>query len=255
MIRTSLSNISSQSSVSTSKYSVDRHTKSFIKSAADRLQTLKSKGQSLPMTKETLGPKFNQESNHRELILLCLDYLRSIRRNSSANLFTNNSTKDYMTIAIWALNQSIQLETQTLYMNRDNDPYYTNERDDEKKSSCKEEACIPFTRNIQIPSLSTMESEFLYKISGHYATHNPYEYDDHHPSNQLRYYRYEGLDNHPLSLPDFVSSTIKNLNANVMTRKTGEEIMKKDPMFLNFVEAVKVSLLNHALRIVLSSMY
>eukprot|EP00979_Chaetoceros_neogracilis_P000511 scaffold118_cov251-Chaetoceros_neogracile.AAC.2 len=82
-----------------------------------------------------------------------------------------------------------------------------------------------------------MESEFLYKVSDQDDRY--YEYDDLHPSNQLRFYKHDGLDSNPLSLTTLVSHALKSKDIRGMSRLQGQEIMEKDSMFQDFMEAVK----------------
>lgn len=217
-IRTSLSNITS----------VDRHAREYVKSSSNRRLSARIKKTSLQSevsTKATPG-QHNIEYTH---MLLCLDHLRALRRSQSLKI--QDKSKDFLTMAIWALNQSIVHGTES---KGGTDPYFdtnNNQEDDED--------ALVFGRGIKIPSLQTMESEFLYKITSRASDESPYEYDDQHPSNQMRLYKHEGLGNEAISLHDLIRLASQNREWNIMTREQGEEIMQKDPMFLNFVEAVK----------------
>ena len=215
-IRTSLSNLTS----------VDRHAREYAKSSSNRrLSTKKTPLYSEVSTKAAPG------KNNIECIqmLLCLDHLRSLRRSQSLQI--QDKSKNFLTIAIWALNQSIIHETKS---GEGTDPYFdtNNHHEDEEDN-------LVFGRGIKIPSLQTMESEFLYKITSRASDESPYEYDDQHPTNQMRLYKHQGLGNEPISLQDLIRLASQNPEWDMMTREQGEEIMQKDPMFLNFVEAVK----------------
>jgi tetratricopeptide (TPR) repeat protein len=210
-------------SISSSKYSVDRHAEAFTKSKSGKI---------IHPPVETLPKITDIQQSESELILICLDHLRSLRRgqhNSNVKQ-TNSNSHDCVTLAIWALNKSIAHE-----MNVDgNDPYFQID----ESSGTKRKQCIgKLTKNISIPSISEMESEFLYKVSDQDDRY--YEYDDLHPSNQLRFYKHDGLDSNPLSLTTLVSHALKSKDIRGMSRLQGQEIMEKDPMFQDFMEAVK----------------
>lgn len=217
-IRTSLSNLTS----------VDRHAREYVKSSSNRrlsTRTKKTPLQSEISSKAAPGQN-NVECTH---MLLCLDHLRALRRSQSLKI--QDKSKDFLTMAIWALNQSIIHETKS---DGGTDPYFDTNNHQED-----DEDTLVFGRGIKIPSFQTMESEFLYKITSRASDESPYEYDDQHPSNQMRLYKHEGLGSEPISLNDLIGLASQNHEWNMMTRKQGEGIMQKDPMFLNFVEAVK----------------
>jgi len=213
----------SNGSVSSAKYSVDRHALAFTKAKSDRA-----------ICQPNIGA--NDQPTEAETILLCLDYLRSLRRKqdapSSSKRLKSNSN-DYVTLAIWALNKSIAHE-----MNGSGtDSYFQNDEDHQQQQPKAKQSTGKLTRDITIPTLSEMESEFLYKIStqdDHY-----YEYDDSHPSNQFRFYKHDGLDSTPLPLTSIVSHGLDSKEMRGMTRLRGEDVMQKDPMFQDFMEAVK----------------
>ena len=210
-------------SVSSAKYSVDRHALAFTKAKSDRA-----------ICPPNIGT--DGQPTEAETILLCLDYLRSLRRkqdapSSSKRLSTNSN--DYVTLAIWALNKSIAHE-----MNGSGtDSYFQNDEEHQQQQPKVKQSIGKLTRDITIPTLSEMESEFLYKLSNqddHY-----YEYDDSHPSNQFRFYKYDGLDSIPTQLTSLVSHALESKEMRGMTRLRGEDVMQKDPMFQDFMEAVK----------------
>jgi len=133
------------------------------------------------------------------------------------------------------------------------------------------------TPEIDLPTLSQMESEIIYQkkpVTGPSPTKkssktdsNPkskysktkprpeasvdvysvdkaggdpmewYLYDDEHPSNQDRIYPYRGISSTPFDLPTLVSVSMNAYSAKA--RREGEYIMTKDSMFVDFVEAVK----------------
>lgn len=218
-------------SVSSAKYSVDRHAIAFTKAKSDR---------AICPPNINIGTDGAGQPTEAETILLCLDYLRSLRRkqdaSSSSKILSSNSN-DYVTLAIWALNKSIAHE-----MNGSGtDSYFQNDEEiqpQQSQSQPKAKQSIgKLTRDITIPTLSEMESEFLYKLSNqddHY-----YEYDDSHPSNQFRFYKHDGLDSIPLQLTSLVSHALESKEMRGMTRLRGEDVMQKDPMFQDFMEAVK----------------
>lgn len=142
-----------------------------------------------------------------DLTLLCLDHLRHMRKR--APLSTIGVKPDYLTIACWALNQSIF---------PDNDSFvgYSDSDGEQKFSPSK------------LPSLSQMEESLQLSAAP--------EYDDLHPSNAHRLYSLAGLGMTPLGLGPLVAAGAVGLAAR--TRKVAEAEMVQSPLFDVFVQAV-----------------
>jgi tetratricopeptide (TPR) repeat protein len=175
---------------------------------------------------------------------------------------------DYMTLAIWALTKCFK-EPQDLQWNmmesstNDNDGSYASRSykigNDPLLSFSQVQSRLKdlhaqhprrtvgkLTPHIVIPTLDIMEGEIL-----HVVTHNTtqsqtkqniqpsstYKYDDYHYSNSHRYYKHHGLDSIPLTLPTIVQEGLSSLQAK--TRMEAESDLRKEPMYMDFYQAVK----------------
>lgn len=180
-----------------------------------------------------------------ELLLLCLDHLRDLRRTYPPHLLSRqeNIQADYVTMACWALNRAFTADRLTHYGNdcfRDN-----NIVADAMNSEPREAGSFP--------SVQDMEEEILVAEDRHNATPagtfaNPedvslrYDYDDNHVSNALRFYPVAGLANGmecdgPYSLGELVAAGSVGLGAR--TRQTAERGMIQSPLFEQFADAVQ----------------
>jgi tetratricopeptide (TPR) repeat protein len=240
---------------------------------------------------------FTSTINHESsLILLCLDYLKELRRTHhhcqqeqskeekdakdkhERDIHDNNYVinYDYITLAIWALTRCFK-EPKDLQWNMDHH-YHTNYNDDDAhmSSSIFQDRCYkmgndPFysfaqvqsrlkmlhtqhpqsigklTSQIVIPTLDRMEAEMLHMTNHSNMTQSQknhpssslstYKYDDYHYSNSHRYYKNNGLDSSPLTLPTIVQEGLASLQAK--TRMEAEMDLQKDPMYMDFYQAVK----------------
>ena len=223
-----------------------------------------------------------------QTVLLCLDYLRSLRRSNHGEeelMMKHGIHEDYVTLAIWALTRcfaspkELVLDTD-LYSTQTNlssfsgedeeqdknkaistnyelgnDPFFQHELSDSnfKLKSSPSNVLGKLTKNITIPTIDQMEDEILYKRDpkkmtktgkkgkSHDTSPTPtiswYEYEDMHYSNQHRFYKFDGLDSTPISLQDLIATGLDEMKG--MSRTQGEEIMMKDCMFTDFMDAVK----------------
>lgn len=210
-----------------------------------------------------------------QLLLLSLDHLRSLRRKRQHHHSNNNNNKnkpqqDYLTLAIWALNKSISYSLlandprQGRPMNEnehdddeyilDTDAFFTKPKESSSSSSSpssdlvsKDDSILPktskmgisWTRNISIPTLSVMEHQILHAESQTTNLDELYPYNDMHPSNHYRFYKYNGLDNVPLTLPYLVQSALSHSLVKGMSRNRGYELLKQNELFQKFQEAVQ----------------
>lgn len=174
-----------------------------------------------------------------ELVLLCVDYLRDLRRayaNKDDLLQAEGLHADWLTLAIFALNRAFSSETTF----SDNDAW-------------KSET-VPIQCSVdELPSIDDMTEEVVY-------LHNPttdsspegdpsdedleafawYDYDDSHPSNHHRFYLLNGLgagNRPPLLLGEIAAAGLHHLQAR--SRNDAEEEMVASPLFEQFLQAVQ----------------
>ncbi len=238
----------------------------------------------------------NSAQNHKEeevhmptcteaqKVLLCLDYLRSFRRNNTKSTVSNGMHQDYITLAIWALSRSF-VQPEELVLNDDdsdddddemdaamhrktststrllaygNDPYFQHELaatvdgsvhgNANSKGKTSGSVAHFLTDEIVIPSLQQMQNEIMYntnpnKVIGKNNGRDDasfsdwYKYNDLHYSNNHRFYPQDGLGSEPLDLSDILQKGLEGMNAK--SRMQGEEIMKADRMFIDFMDAVR----------------
>jgi tetratricopeptide (TPR) repeat protein len=208
-----------------------------------------------------------------ELALLCLDYLRDVRRAAAAagdgedergsspstgaanhnhppNHQTNESDDavgsnnvdgrgwlqlDYLTIAVWALQRAFLQPP----LRASNDPCADLVPPPTTASdSCSSSALL--APPLPLPTVAEMEGEVL-------DEHGQYEHDDSHPSNTYRFYRLHGMasfgdafpagrDGGPISLGEIVSAGLSGLEAR--SRHQAERELCDSVLFRQFVAAV-----------------
>lgn len=181
--------------------------------------------------------------NEIELVLLCLDYLRDLRRVYPPHVLRSveGLDADYLTVACWALGRAFVSPS---HMRRDSDPYF----DKGSKHS------IPPAESLRenLPTLATMESEIIYATSQGMRDGEDdqkkeedddwYEYDDSHPSNVFRFYALNGLASGPalkgaLTLGEITTAGLASLGAR--SRLDAEKDMTQSPLFDQFLHAVQ----------------
>lgn len=207
---------------------------------------------------DTRHPEATEATTERQFVLLCLDYLRSLRRS---HCIPHNDldielglNQDYITIAIWALSNAFSRPPELSHgsineaekclqnpLQFGNDPFFQPQaKHFANVDPTKKNKAVKIGENIFVPALNIMESEILYRASFENSVKSHvgscYEYEDDHYSNQWRFYKTMGLSNIPLSLHQIVSSGIMTLNARC--RLQAEESFMTDELFTNFVEVV-----------------
>ena len=182
-----------------------------------------------------------------ELALLCLDYLRDLRRSYPPAALRNveGIHADYLTVACWALSRAF-VAPDHLTASQGNDPFMDS-------SAAEPIGDIESADDhILLPSLRSMEEELIVKDNimveeqdqkkEEEDAFNLYEYDDAHPSNSHRFYKLSGLASGqslrgPLTLGELVAAGMAGLGAR--SRLDAEREMIQSPMFQQFVQAVK----------------
>jgi tetratricopeptide (TPR) repeat protein len=195
-------------------------------------------------------------------VLLCLDYLRDLRRSFSENqlVAVEGIDPDYLSVAVYALNRCFLKPPQLLSSSETgNDPWFNKA----KANTIKSEVCsfqdLDVTGNsIELPSLNSINKEILYsrdhdtsllqeakveeKKEEKTDSLSWYSYDDTHASNSHRFYHLNGLGsaqhmNGPLTLGEITAAGLTVLGAR--SRLDAERDMIKSPLFEQFVEAVR----------------
>lgn len=182
--------------------------------------------------------------NEIELVLLCLDYLRDLRRVYPPHVLRSveGLDADYLTVACWALGRAFVSPS---HLGRDSDPYF------DKARTHSTQPAESLRENL--PSLATMESEIIYSINdstnrdGELGQEKEeedywYEYDDSHPSNVYRFYPLNGLASGPalkgaLGLGEIAAAGLTSLGARA--RLLAEKEMIQSPLFDQFLQAVQ----------------
>jgi tetratricopeptide (TPR) repeat protein len=213
------------------------------------------------------------EPNVSELALLCLDYLRSLRRSSSSSNLGDEIgiDQDYLTLSIWALSNSLtkprDLNHGSLHdahksidnpLKFGNDSFFHPKYKLSLATIAHEKKTFKVSDKLQIPTLKVMEIELMHKFQspnftrsmdsdermhlGSQIMHKSessmcYSYEDQHCSNQYRFYENFGLASTlPLTLPHLVTSGIRALGAK--SRHQAEKDMMADELFQDFFNAV-----------------
>jgi tetratricopeptide (TPR) repeat protein len=201
-----------------------------------------------------------------QLVLLCLDYLRDLRRAYPAEDLkeVEGLDADYMSIAIYALsrcflrpdqlvgdNDCMMDPSKQLPLSPRHQAAASNSQQQNWSSPAKGGTPI-------IPPISVINHEILYKENPHFPEDDDadqkkddkdesdpytwYDYDDMHPSNVHRFYPLAGLASGPslkgpLTLGEIVAAGVAGLGAR--SRSEAEKDMIQSPLFEQFVQAVK----------------
>ena len=186
---------------------------------------------------DTNSPKNAPTCTESQTVLLCLDYLRSLRRNHQVEtelVEMEGIQEDYVTLAIWALSRSFVNPEELVHKedsddesdtdvksasnsNNGNDPYFQQELANASSKSHSMKSPKPvayFTEEITIPTLQQMNDEILYHSNPHdngASNSSWYKYDDQHYSNKHRFYKCDGLDNSPLELPQIIIKGLESM--------------------------------------------
>lgn len=199
-----------------------------------------------------------------ELVLLCLDHLRNLLRNSTstdsttpASSFSSLDT-DYITIACWALKRCFTEESSPLLC-KSNDAFFdftTHNRENADPSLPKvlRKKNVHRAKNFDssdsktatLPSLEAMKKEILFNNVNEDPTEKKemelvdllYPYDDAHPSNAHRFYVAAGLSCcDPLTLGEVVTAGLAGLQAR--SRIAAEQDLIQSPLFEQYLSAVR----------------
>ncbi|KAI2510984.1 hypothetical protein MHU86_3456 [Fragilaria crotonensis] len=197
-----------------------------------------------------------------QLVLLCLDYLRDLRRSYTEQdlVSAEGIDADYLSVAIYSLSRSFLRPPQLLITSEfGNDAWL----DRQKANSIDPETFPPspplVTRNrVELPDLTSINKEIMYseypeKTARDITVNDDnddeqddatslYAYDDAHPSNSHRFYHLNGLASGqflhgPLTLGEIAAAGLAGLGARA--RLDAEREMIKSPLFEQFVEAVR----------------
>lgn len=193
-----------------------------------------------------------------QLVLLCLDYLRDLRRSVDEQdlVVAEGIDADYLSVAIYSLSRCFLRPPQLLFTSEfGNDAWLDRQRVNDSDPGTFPPPSPEVTRNfIELPNLTTINKEILYsrihqdQNSGTDDTDeqekitSSYDYDDAHASNSHRFYPLNGLASGPsfrgpLTLGELVAAGLAGLGAR--SRLDSEREMIKSPLFEQFVEAVR----------------
>lgn len=210
-----------------------------------------------------------------QLVLLCLDYLRDLRRSYKEQdlVVAEGLDADYLSVAIYSLSR-IFLRPPQLLVTSDvgNDAWVDRQKVNAIDAGTFPPLATKVARNsIELPDLTTINAEIMYSKNPNPATGNMdqnqkgnsspartqrsdpsdqedqdhtawYEYDDAHVSNSHRFYLLNGLASGPvldgpLTLGEITAAGLAGLGAR--SRLDAERDMIKSTLFEQFVEAVR----------------
>lgn len=189
-----------------------------------------------PDIMEEIPPPHNQLTE-AQVTLLCLDYLRDLRRSyaSPQAMSEINLNSNFISLAIFALAQAFQHPSN---LEEENDP--TKPQHEVGYYSQIYSEVIFAEKLTKLPSIKKIESTFI-------TESNEYHYVDGHPSNQERFYHLNGLASGsphpganaggPISLIDIAGAGLSNMGAR--SRGDAEEEMVEGPLFEQFLGAVR----------------
>ena len=230
---------------------------------SNAIDDLGSKLSNISMTENATADNDDNDGlpTESQLVLLCLDYLRDLRRAYPAEELQEieGLNADYLSVAIFALGKCFT-KPETLAGNNDCmmdpmkqpplSPRHMSKHHDYNSNK---------SMNPMIPSLEEINHEILYLENPHMAdedndgdqkkddfdTSDPYhwyDYDDQHPSNVHRFYPLSGLASGPtlrgpLTLGEITAAGLAGLGAR--SRQDAEKDMIESSLFEQFVQAVK----------------
>jgi tetratricopeptide (TPR) repeat protein len=196
-----------------------------------------------------------------ELVLLCLDYLRDLRRAYEPQdlLEAEGLHADYLSVAIYSLSRSF-VSPSSLTHENGTDAWMEPSSSAaaplppvSSTSSSQPSALLEVFEDLShFPSVKEITKEIVYSKSPHEDEgedekqqdhcYDWYEYDDSHPSNAHRLYVLNGLASGPslrgpVALGEVAAAGLASLQAR--TRKQAEKEMITSPLFEQFVQAVK----------------
>ena len=178
----------------------------------------------------------SSEFTEAQVVLLCLDHLRSLRRSCSTEdaMASIHLDGNFISLAIFALTRSF-LPSSNLQLN---DPYMS-DREEDEEDSVRNDILFDSSQTT-LPNLKSIERSFL--------TKEEYIYDDSHRSNDNRFFRLNGLASGsstnnkvgpggPISLQEIVTVGLAGLGAD--SRVGAETSMTRGALFEQFFTAVK----------------
>ena len=189
-----------------------------------------------------------------EMVLLCLDFLRDLRRSYKVEdlALAEGIDADQLSTAIYSLSRVFIRPSQLSFYEPDGNDAWM----DRNKANTITPRCFPSapTNNLKIPDMNVINSEILYPRNPNVADDSSdegtndediedwYEYDDGHESNLHRFYTLNGLASGsslkgPLTLSEITAAGLAGLGAR--SRLDAEREMIKSPLFEQFVAAVE----------------
>lgn len=205
-----------------------------------------------------------------QLVLLCLDYLRDLRRAYPAEDLqqVEGINADYLSVACYALSRCFTRPDSLTHTNG-NDCMFNPEKQNPPTSHHHHHHHPSSSHSALIPSLDEINRELMYLENPHHPSkqeddhphgdqkkeedpgdtpsksldpYSWYEYDDMHPSNSHRFYPLSGLASGPslkgpLTLGEITAAGLAGLGARA--RLEAEREMITSPLFEQFLQAVK----------------
>lgn len=189
-----------------------------------------------------------------QMVLLCLDFLRDLRRSYKVEdlALAEGIDADQLSTAIYSLSRVFIRPSQLNFSEPDGNDAWM----DRNKANSLTPKCFPSapTNCLNVPDLTVLNSEILYPRNPNVTDDTSdddtndevnedwYEYDDGHESNLHRFYTLNGLASGsslkgPLTLSEITAAGLAGLGAR--SRLDAEREMIKSPLFEQFVGAVE----------------
>jgi tetratricopeptide (TPR) repeat protein len=171
-----------------------------------------------------------------ELAVLCLDFLQSVRKQSSSKHLTATSSSSYWTVACWALHRALSEET--THHDKENTTNHPNAT-----------TMTTTTTTTILPSISTMKMELEERATTTTFANNRKnesndnendddedEEEDDEFTNQ-RFYTTHGLSDRGLTFSEIVAAGVAGLHAR--SRQAAEREIVQSPLFHHYLQAVR----------------
>lgn len=188
-----------------------------------------------------------------QLVLLCLDFLRDLRRsyNKEDLALAEGIDADHLSMAIYSLSRAFLRPQQLVFSRAEGNDAWM----DRSKANILAPGSFPTNLGIttKLPDLATINREILYSRNPNAADAEPaefgseddddwYKYDDAHGSNTHRFYGLKGLatglsSKGPLTLGEIAAAGLAGLEAR--SRLDAEREMIQSPLFEQFIGAVQ----------------
>lgn len=187
-----------------------------------------------------------------QMVLLCLDFLRDLRRsyNKEDLALAEGIDADYLSMAIHSLSRVFIRPQHLRFTEPDGNDAWM---DRNKANIISPNSFPPIpSNNKKLPDLTTINQEILYSTNPNSVdkvaytdnlnSDDWYEYDDSHISNSHRFYALNGLASGPslkgpLALGEIAAAGLASLGAR--SRLDAEREMIQSPLFEQFVGAVR----------------